>query len=209
MNNNLDKFQSVLKETQSLMNKHKNNSMNEDEEFQLASCIKTLRILSRRIEDRSLCKETQEILRELGILIKNGDTTIDTTKDSAIDRDIDSAIDRDNTSTNTLRKRFTTKNSNTNNSNTTTNNNDNVDSLIQEEMLKNSIKLREKTAQFNATLKKDTEVVEKTKESLTRNTREGRRGHREILENKGFSTMGYFSSTLGILIGMWIIIRWI
>ncbi|KAL6121452.1 hypothetical protein NUSPORA_01623 [Nucleospora cyclopteri] len=82
-----------------------------------------------------------------------------------------------------------------------------LNALVEEEMLKNSCRLREMTAKFGDTLEQDKKVLGKATQSMSKNTVESTKATRTISKNVEFSSLYYFSSTISVFLIMFLIIK--
>ncbi|ORD94414.1 hypothetical protein ECANGB1_732 [Enterospora canceri] len=152
---------------------------NDEIEFRIQSNLKALKILATKIEDDGVRNEALKTLSGLGY---NETSNVNRAFRNRINSKINNKVEEIKS---------------------------NIDDLVEEEMYQNSKKLQEMTNKFNQTLSYDKKALEQTLNVFDKNTKESKSATKAIIENDSFSSFGYFTSTLFILLIMWIIIGWL
>lgn len=175
----IQEFQVILNNTKKLLNE---DLTDEEVIFQIRNNLKILTILCNKIEDKNIKHTALKTLNE----IKNNDKI----KMHNLIVDINSTS-KPNFVQNVNYKEHKT----------------NINNLIEQEMLENSVKLHNITKKFNETLDKDKKIIDKTKQSYIRNFKESSKNALNISTSESFNTLYYFFQTIAIVILMFLIIK--
>ncbi len=182
---NFQEFCELVNKTVVLMNKK--NDADKEENLRLKSYLKTLRIMSRRFKDKEMRDESQKILENL---------LSESSKDGQVNLEHNELIKRVTEDKDTLKDKSDDKRGG-----------GEYEGLINSNLLKDSIRLREVSEKFNESLLRDKTILKQAKESIQKSSVKSRKVTDKSIVNTEFKASSYLFFSLIIFLVAYLIIR--